>query len=133
MDKIRKNIWLQKDTLIRCENGMKIDNSKFLNEFLENAVEYYSAYLNSINNQDIVSEIFVNVLDGRLGQAEDRLSKLIFKVAVEQAKTSHILAHMAEVDDDTLKGLHLRCINDVKKTNGRITFEDTFKFQKGLE
>ncbi len=133
MDKIRKTVWLKSDTIIRCESGMKIDNSKFLNKFLENAIEYYLTYLNSIDNQDIVSEIFVNVVDGRLGQTEDRLSKLIFKIAVEQAKLSHILAHASDVDDETLVGLHKRCIDDVKKTNGKITFEDTFKFQKGLE
>ncbi len=132
-EKIRKPFWLTQGTLNKIELNKKIDNSRSRSEFVENAVEYYSIYLNSIDNQDIVSEIFVNVVDGRLGQTEDRLSKLIFKIAVEQAKLSHILAHASDVDDETLVGLHKRCIDDVKKTNGKITFEDTFKFQKGLE
>ncbi len=133
MEKIRKQIWFTKECLLNCESGMKFDNSRFLNEFLENAVSYYSIYLLSKNNSDFVTQIFMNVLDAKLDQTETRLSKLMFKQAVEQAKTSHLLAYLSEVDDDTLKGLHLRCINDVKKTNGKISFEDTYKFQKGLE
>lgn len=133
MDKIRKQILLSKEALANCESGMKIDNSKFLNEFIENAISYYNIYLLMQNNSDFVSKIFMNVLELRFNKTEDRLSKLLFKQAVEQAKTSHMLAHLSEVDDQTLKGLHIRCVNDIKKTNGKISFEDTYKFQKGLE
>ncbi len=129
-DKVRKSIWLSKEALISCENGMKIDNSRFLNEYVENALSYYSAYLSAKDNKDIVADIFTNVVESKLTMTEDRLSKLLFKLAVEQAKLSNILAYVSEVDDETLEKLHKKCVDQVKSTNGKIKFEDTFKYQK---
>ncbi len=45
---------------------MKFDNSRFLNEFLENVVSYYSIYLFSKNNSGFVTRIFMNVLGAKL-------------------------------------------------------------------
>ncbi len=132
-EKIRKPFWVTEETLKKIELNMKLDNSKTRSEFLEKAIEYYVVFLCTEDNKDIISKIFMNVMDAKLNQTENRLSKLLFKLAVEQAKMSHIVAHASDVDDETLEGLHKRCIDDVKKTNGKITFEDTFKFQKGLE
>ncbi len=132
-DKIRKSIWLSPEAIKSCENGMKIDNSKYLNEYVENALSYYSAYLSTKDNKDIVSQIFVNVFESKLSLTEERLSKLLFKLAVEQAKLSNVLAYISEVDDETLDKLHKKCVDEVKNTNGKISFEDTFKYQKGMK
>ncbi len=131
-DKIRKSIWLSPEALGSCENGMKIDNSKYLNEYVEKALYYYSAYLNTKGNKDIVSEIFVDVVENKLTQTETRLSKLLFKIAVEQSKLSNIVASNLDIDSDELEQLHIKCVEEVKRTNGKITFEDTFKYQRRL-
>ena len=35
------------------------------------------------------------------------------------------------IDQDTLSRLRGKCVNDVKRLNGRIDFEDAVKYQKG--
>ncbi len=54
----------------------------------------------------------------------------MFKQAVEQDKTSHLLTYLSEVDDNTLKRLHLRCINDVKKQMVKFLLKILISFKK---
>ena len=44
-----------------------------------------------------------------------------------------MLATINEMDEETLRRLHIRCVNDVKKINGIIRMEDAVKFQRGEE
>ncbi len=133
MDKVRKQIWLTTSALAKCESGMKLDNSKYLNEFVENAISYYSLHLGVENNKDIVAEVFSKIFDSKLTQTETRMSKMLFKLAVEQAKLSNVLAYVSEIDDETLNKLHKKCVDEVKKTNGKIDFEEIFRYQKSDE
>ena len=45
----------------------------------------------------------------------------------------HITAANFRIDQDTLSRLRGKCVNDVKRLNGRIDFEDAVKYQKGDE
>lgn len=38
--------------------------------------------------------------------------------------------YSTEVDQETLERLRVRCVNDVKRTNGQIRFKDILQFQK---
>ncbi len=129
-DKVKKGIWLSKKTLETCELGMSIDNSKYLNEYVENALKYYYANLVIEYNDDVIAEIFTKILNSKLGQSEDRISQLIFKIAVEEAKISNILAHFTELDEETITKLHKKCVEEIKNTNGNFNFEEIYKFQK---
>jgi len=44
----------------------------------------------------------------------------------------NILAAGLEISDDDLRKLRGRCINEVKKTRGKINMEDAVKFQQGI-
>lgn len=132
-NKVRKPFWLSEDCLEKIEINMQIDESRNRSEFIEKAIDYYSIFLNTENNKDIVSQIFVTVFESKLSLTEERLSKLLFKLAVEQAKLSNVLAFVSEIDDETLQKLHKKCVEEVKSTNGKISFEDTFKYQKGIK
>jgi hypothetical protein len=35
-----------------------------------------------------------------------------------------------DVDEDTLKSLHAMCVNEVRKINGTIDFEDAVEYQR---
>lgn len=130
MEKLRKPFWLSKEVLDKIEADMKIDKSRNRSEFLENAVNYYSAYLHTSNSTDIVSEIFVKIFEAQLRQTENRIARMQFKQAVELSKLSHIVSHIAEIDQSTFDKLNAKCVNDVKKNNGQLNFEDAYKYQK---
>ena len=43
----------------------------------------------------------------------------------------NVLASTADVDEATLRRLRGKCVSDVKKSVGTVTFEDVARFQKG--
>ena len=62
-------------------------------------------------------------LDGRLGQLEERLSSLAFRQAVEQDMVAGILADAYQFSDEDLRCRRSESVQNVKKTNGRISLE----------
>ena len=61
--------------------------------------------------------------------AEDRTNRNLFKIAVELGKLSHTLAAANDVDEETLRELHMMCIDEVRHINGTISFERAVRFQ----
>ena len=46
---------------------------------------------------------------------------------------ANLFAYDIDVNLDTLKKLRVRCVRNVKETNGEIDFQDALRFQKGIE
>ena len=42
---------------------------------------------------------------------------------------SHIMATVYEVDEETLEKLQQKCVEEVKRINGAIWFEDAYRYQ----
>ena len=43
----------------------------------------------------------------------------------------HMTAAINDVDDETLQSLHAMCVNEVRKINGIIDYENAVDFQQG--
>ncbi len=84
-------------------------------------------------NVDFMAQVIVESVSGTVKTSENRLARLLFKIAVEMAKLEQMLATINDMDEETLRRLHIRCVNDVKKLNGIIRMEDAVKFQRGEE
>lgn len=63
--------------------------------------------------------------------SEDRICRLLFKLAVEMDMMMNILAAGMELTDEDLRELRGRCVREVKENRGRISFEDAVDYQKG--
>ena len=59
----------------------------------------------------------------RLGQLEERLSSLAFRQAVEQDMVAGILADAYQFSDEDLRRRRAESVQNVKKTNGRVSLE----------
>lgn len=70
------------------------------------------------------------MVDGIIKGTEQRLSRGLFKVAVELGAVTHLLAAVHEVDDDTLRKLRAMCVDEVKRINGVINFEKAVRYQR---
>ena len=53
-----------------------------------------------------------------------------FKIAVEVAKLSQVIAYSHDIDEDALKKLHVKCVEEVRRINGAIDFESAYRYQK---
>ena len=66
-----------------------------------------------------------------VANAENHIVRLLFKLAVETNMMMNVLASEVDVSPEALERLRGRCIQEVKKTGGAITFADAVKYQKG--
>lgn len=72
----------------------------------------------------------LRLLKVRLIGVEKNISEMLFKVAVEQAKLSNVVAATNEIDNHSLSALNNLCAEEVARNNGIITFENAYKFQR---
>ena len=93
----------------------------------------HTPYLDTKHAEEYLPRILSDVLEGKLGAFGKRMGHLIFKQAVDQDVMANLLASDINVDLDTLQKLRVRCVKNVKETNGEIDFQDAFRFQKRIE
>ena len=94
-------------------------------------MKFYLGYLAGQDALDTYAPILSSIIQSSVRACEDRLSRNMFKLAVEQAKLSHLFGAFHEVDEGVMRRLQAKCAEDVKHLNGLIRFEDAYRFQKG--
>ena len=106
-------------------------NCQSQNEFVENAICFYSDYIMTQEVTNFLAPMLVDALRATVKCSEDRISRLLFKETVEISMMMHVLAMGLEVNTDQLDQLRWQCIQEVKKTNGSITFKETLQQNQG--
>ena len=129
MAKQKLAVYFQPEIVKEIEFYYRDDNCSSKTEFIENAVKFYLGYLKEEDNINYISPMITETLKAQIKGTEQRLARLMFKVAVELAKLSNISAAVNDVDDDTLSKLHEMCVLEVRKINGIIDFEDAVDYQ----
>lgn len=130
-NKQRTTIWLSSEVMNQLDDMSTRNNCKSRSEFIEKAIKFYDGYNRSTTENQYLPVALSSALSGIVKVSEDRLSKLLFKNTVELAMVMNVLSASVEIDEDTLKKLRIKCVNEVKGTNGKISFEEINKFQKG--
>ena len=105
------------------ERRYREDGSRSLTAFIERAVDFYLDYLSANDAGLFLPTAIKSYVDGRLGQLENQMSSLLYKQAVEQDMVAGILADAYQFSEDDLQRRRAESINNVKKTNGRISLE----------
>lgn len=128
--KIRIPLWIYPSIEEKINQNFRADNCKSPSEFIEKAVKFYIGYISEEENINYISPMITETVKAQIKGTEQRLARLIFKVAVELGKLSHMTAAMNDVDEETLKSLHAMCVTEVRKINGIIDYEDAVEYQK---
>ena len=132
-NKNRHTVWLTDETWNVVKEHYRKDNCSAQNEYIEKAIRFYSGYLDAEQADSYLPHVLAEVLEGKLSALGSRIGKLLFKLSVDDALMAHLTAASIDVDPDTLKKLRVRCIKDVKETNGEVDFETAYKYQKRLD
>lgn len=131
-EKARHTVWLPEDIWDKVESHYQADNCSTKNEYIEKAIRFYTGYLNAQRANDYLPRLISEMLDAKLDMLGDRIGRLLFKLTVEESMLMHIIASDTDVDAPTLDRLRGRCVQDVKRTNGGLSFKEILKFQKSL-
>ena len=128
--KRRFQLWLKPSVLDMAEELYESDNCISRSEFIEKAVKFYAGYLYSQRSQDYLPRVVTSTIKGITAESTNQISRILFKMAVEQAITMNVVAATCGISREQLDKLRGTCVSQVKKTNGSYSFEDAYNLQK---
>ena len=93
MAKEKMAVYFQPETIKKIEQEYKEDNCASKTEFIEKAVKFYIGYLRQQEEVNYLSTLITETVKAQIKGTEQRLARLLFKVAVELGKLSHIILY----------------------------------------
>ena len=130
-NKTKFPLWIYPQTRKMVADWYKRDNCQSQSEFIEKAIKFYCGYISAEEGVRFLPAAITSAMTGMVDGLENRMARLVFKLAVEMSMMMNILAANADYDENTLRRLRGKCVADVKKSVGSVTFEEVTKFQKG--
>ena len=123
-------LWLKPDLLRRMDGWLEEDNCINRREFIEKALRFYMGYLATEDTSEYLSRALVDTLRGTLADNENRLRTLLFKLCVEVNMMGHTVAAHFRADPVNRRELRAYAVDEVLRTNGKISFDDALDFQR---
>lgn len=124
-------VYLHPETMEQLEQVYREDGCRSRTEFIEKAVRFYLAYLSASDSQSLLPNSFLSNMKSIVAESDNRVSRLLFKLAVEMAMMVNLLASISDVDDLMLDRLRGECVKEIKKLNGAFSLEEAVKWQRG--
>ena len=123
-------LYIRESTLEQVRKWYLQDNCTSQSEFIEKAIQFYIGFISSENGSDYLPKIITSTLKGIVNESDNRISRILFKMAVEQAITMNVVAATCNISRDQLDKLRGTCVAQVKRTNGAYSFENAYDLQK---
>ena len=124
------SIRVDTDLVELADTYIRSSTVKNRTELIEDALRFYLGFLTAQKAEDYLLQSLSSVMTGTVQDSENRLARMDFKIAVELSKLSQVIAYSHDIDEDALKRLHLKCLEEVRRINGAIDFESAYKYQK---
>ena len=105
-------LWIRPSLLEEVDSLYQKDNCASRSEFMEKALQFYIGYLTCNHAQDYLADVIPSTVKGIVDESSNRMGRLLFKMAVEQAVTENILAAVCSVDQQDLSRLRGQCIEE---------------------
>ena len=90
-------------------------------------------YLGTEDNTAYISQAILTAIQGTLDDNNNRLCRIIFKWAVELNMMCHTIAAHFRTDDIYTRELRGFAVDEVKRTNGQVSFESAVHQQRRIE
>ena len=128
-DSVRFALYTDEDTLDLVEQHYKEDGCGCKSEYISKAIRYY-AELHSLGDcSNVIPDIITSTLKDIVRESDNRQGRLLFKIAVELTILQNIMAASNNIDVVELDRLRAICVNEVKKLNGIISFDEAVRWQ----
>lgn len=113
------------------DESLERGNHRSRTELIEEALRFYLGYLTSGRIEDYLLRSISSLVLGAIRDTENRLARMDYKTACCLDKLTHVIAYTSpDIDDETMRSLHIMSIEEVSRLNGTISYENAVKFQK---
>ena len=130
-DKIKFAAYLHPETLDKIKELYRGDDCSSKSEFIEKAVRFYIGYLTAGNKSNYLPNMFLSNMRAIASESDNRVSRMLFKLAVEQAMMMNIMAANYDIEPGTLSRLRGSCVEEVKRLGGSFSMKDAVAWQNG--
>ena len=127
--RVKTGLALTQKHLNLCDENLRRAEVSSRNSFVEKAIEYYAGYLNAEQNARYFENAFIGKAQQKVEQIGKSLGTGQFKIAVELALISHILASQAKISAEDFRRLREKCEYDIRHLEGVQKFEEVYRFQ----
>lgn len=131
-ERTRFQVRVSQGTYRKVQAVLPHTNCRSQNEFVERALQHYADYITTENLTDFLPSIYTSVLRATIQDSENRICRLLFKMAVEMDMMMNVLAAGMEIPEEDLERLRGRCVREVKATSGGIDLKHAVRFQRGI-
>ena len=129
-NKKRTAVWLSPGVIRRMDSWLKEDNCSTRSEFIEKALRFYMGYLSTEDTSAYLSQALVDTLQGIVADHSNRLRTMISKWCVELNMMGHTIAAHFRADPINRRELRAYAVDEVKRTNGQISFDRALDQQR---
>lgn len=125
--KVRKGFYIEEDLLEQMDGLLEQADVKSRNEFMNHALKFYIGYLTSEKIENYMLSTISSVMHSTVKDSENRMARAMYRLAAEISKLSHVIAYSHGVNEEELKKLQVKCMDEVKRINGAVRFEDAYE------
>lgn len=130
-EKVNLHICIEEESMKKLNSFYKLVGCKTRSQFIEQAIDYYSGYKLSKEMSTYISTAITESINRPIQSFENRISKILFKYAVEQALLMNVIAAFYNVDKKQINVIRGQCVEAIKQTKGKFDFNDAVEWQKG--
>lgn len=130
VDKKKKfAFYTTESTLDLVQQNFEEDDCSCMSEYITKAIHYY-AELHSLKDcSNVIPDIITSTLKDITRESDNRQGRLLFRIAVELTILQNIIAAEKNISVAELDRVRGVCVNEVKKLNGIISFEEAVRWQ----
>lgn len=116
--KERKCFWIEKDDYEEIESLLKTAGVESKSEFINKAIRFYMGFCRTKRADLYLLSTFSSALDGIVGISEERISRLLYKLAVEVAMQNRIIAYDRKFSESAIEKIRELSEDEVREIIG---------------
>lgn len=106
----------------RCDRLADENGYRSRNAFIREAIDFYCSWLEKEQCEVFLTPALESVISAKIRDTENRLARILFKMAVEQNVLTHYL--VSDEEEVDLDELRLQAIQELKETGGTMSISD---------
>ncbi len=120
------SVRLREDQWTFVKERCKEFGAENANEFIRDAIDFYTEWLTLNNTQKFLTPALESVITAKVRDCEERLSRIIFKLAVSQNMLAYIAGNDYNWNEQEIEELRVQCVRELKESNGTLGVPDIY-------
>ena len=119
-----KGVRMPAEMWAKCDEMVEKLGLESRNEFVRDAVKFYTDWLERTDSQKFLTPALESVISAKVRDSENRIARMLYKMAVEQNAMTHVLATEYRWTGEQLNYLYEIAEQEVQGFNGTIDLKD---------